>query len=1020
MEPSATDTAARHPIELAFDAWFARCIGTPTPIQQRAWPVLRKGSDALLSAGTGQGKSLAAWRPLVERLLRAKPRSFGVRALHIAPLKSLARDMTYNLAPLLDFAGKLAGMPLSIALRCGDTPAAERAAQRRRPPSLLSTTPESLFVLLGSPSGRRLLAGVEAVVLDELHVLACGKRGAHLALSLARLEELCGRRPQRVGLSATPGSPETLARYLNAETCAVIEGPGSLPAEVRIELPACGLGAIAAWHSRAAAWDRIAALAAESRSMLLFCQTRGEVERSAAALDERLGALGLQGQVGVHHGSLERALREQVEARFRAGELRLLVSSASLELGLDLGTVDRVAQFGVPGSAALLCQRAGRANHRPGARALIHVFPLTLNQLIEAEALADCIASGRQEAPNPGEAVGPMDVLAQQLAAMIDQGQGDPEALLATARRAWPYRGLTLSRVRSLLEALWQAPEHLPAAQFPALLCRQGKRWRAAIGARRLLALNAGVIPDGFEYRVCCRASGEQIGRLDEEFAFECAPGQRIQLGHRSWRIHTVRPGEVLVEPDEQPATALPFWFGDGAGRSALVADAVRQRVARLEVHPEARRMLEQAQARLGALPGPARIVIERFLDPGGDRHVVLHTLAGARINRAWGLALRKRFCRQFNFELQAAATDDGILISLGVTSHFEPAEIVRFVRSAQLQDVLTQAVLDTPLFVTRFRWCAANALLLLRHDGAGAVPAQRQRNATENLITCVFPDQLACLENLAGPRRVPDHPLVRQALADCLHEHMDLDGLHALLQRIESGAVEVHAVDLEEPSPLAASLLQAPRHSFLDPAPAEERRTRAFEPRPAVRPVTFAAARPRVPQRPDPAPGLAHGPDALEALLERAGFLTAAEGERGLDMARPVPAAGWTRAFATLLIQRRALAVRIADGLPWCWMSLAGAAALAQRLPELTIQPWCSPGLIAASAWPDELPLLERIRRGRATLADGLGGPAARVLEALAARFGAAAPRGVGAPISVSNQISNPSAGAQATGSER
>jgi ATP-dependent Lhr-like helicase len=765
------------------------------------------------------------------------------------------------------------------------------------------------------------------------------------------------------------------------------------PPRVRLELPAGGLSAVPALRLRDAAWDRIAELAAGSASMLLFCQTRGEVERSAAALEQRLAALGLSGQVGAHHGSLDRSHRERIEARFRAGHLRLMVSSASLELGLDLGRVERVAQFGVPGSAALLCQRAGRSNHRPEGRPLIHLFPLTLSQLIEAEALRDCVDRGVHEAPviagnEEGAEDAPLDVLWQQVLAMIDEGLRDIDALHERVRRAWPYRNIELAQLGRLIEMACSTPELLPARQATRLLQRDPDgTLRTAIQAGRLLALNAGVIPEYFEYEVRRVDNGERVGRLDEEFAFESSPGDLVQLGHCSWRIVRVRPGEVLVEPESAPATQLPFWFGDGAGRSALVADAVRQRFAAPDGHREVRRMLEQSRLQLGMLPGPKRIVIERFPDPAGDRHLVIHSLAGVRVNRAWGLALRKRFCRQFNFELQAAATDDGVLISLGVTSEFEPGEIVRFVRAAQAEQVLIQALLDTPLFVTRFRWCASNALQLLRRDASGAIPAQRQRNATENLIACVFPDQLACLENLAGPRRIPDHPLVMQALRDCLHEHMDLAGLIELLRQIEDGAIRVHAVDLEQPSPLAAGLLQAPQHSFLDPAAAEERRTRAFEPRPAAAPLQL---RPRPVAAAPAVAGAVAGADALERLLDRAGFLTAAEGERGLGLARPVPVGGWTRSFSTLARERRALAVRLGPQSPWMWMTTAVAAALRRRVPSLELRPWISPSQLETAADKDEL-LFERLARGRAELRDGDDAGTLAALAA-AARWGAAA----------------------------
>jgi len=542
--------------------------------------------------------------------------------------------------------------------------------------------------------------------------------------------------------------------------------------------------------------------------------------------------------------------------------------------------------------------------------------------------------------------------LAQHLVAMTAAGETSPTRMLEIARSAWPYREFDRERLDGLLAMLVGPVEQLPAEQSHRLMARDaGGRCRALPGSDRLVLTNAGTIPEFFEYAVTRGDTGEQVGTLDEEFAFESSPGQVVQLGRRSWRIRRVTPGEVQVDPaDEEPAS-LPFWFGEGPGRSRVMAGAVLEAMRRRDssgLHPQARAMLAESRQILGALPSRDRLVIERFPDPGGDRHVVLHTFAGARINRAWGLALRKRFCRQFNFELQAAATDDGILISLGVTSRFELAEVAGFVRAHSVADVLTQALLDTPLFVTRFRWCANNALVLLKNDAAGRIHAQRQRSQAENLIACVFPDQLACLENLSGPREVPDHPLVAQALDDCLHDYMDLAGLKALLERIEHGRLCVKAVDTDRPSPLAEALIHAPRYSYLDEAAAEERRTRNFE-QPAARggrgksSRASSSATPAVamhaPVAACKAEATGFRPDAggLERLLLECGFLSAAEGEAGFSMARPVPGGGWTRCFSQLVRERRALAVSLSGNGPRLWVALErlGGGARAAGLAE-------------------------------------------------------------------------------------
>jgi len=937
------------------EAGFAGRFGAPTPIQRAAWPVLRQRRDALLIAPTGQGKTLAAWRPLVERMLGTAPAGRGVRALHVAPLKALARDMTVNLGPLLELAGDACGRAPRIGLRCGDTPRAERAAQRQRPPEILSTTPESLFVLLGSPGGRGLLASIEAVVVDEWHALAGSRRGAHLGVSLARLEALAGRRVQRIGLSATARPAAALARALGgSDGCEIIDvGPGQ-PVALCIEVPGQPLGAFPDARHWQQIHARIAALSAAG-ALLVFCQTRAQVERSAAALDALLAAAGRPGQVGAHHGSLDAGHRELIESRFRLGRLGVMVSSASLELGLDLGGVERVCQIGTPGSVNRTRQRAGRSGHRPGERPRMHLFPLTLNQLIEARALDAELAAGRIEAVDIGD--GPDDVLAQQAVALVVGGVCSTGDLLAMLRSAWPYRHLDRARLERVLAVLAERVDGMPEVQTGPLLVRdRDDRWRAGAGAGRIVMANAGTIPEFFEYAVVRDDTGAQVGTLDEEFAFEASPGQVVQLGHRTWRILRVRTGCLRVEPAAADAADMPFWFGEGPGRTPELSQAL---LATLDGPGGGDRqvdaMLAAARRALGALPAPDRLIVERFADPNGDRHVVLHTFAGARINRAWGLALRKRFCRRFNFELQAAATDDGILISLGVNGRFELSDMVRFVSAAQAREVLTQALLDTPLFLTRFRWAANTALLLPRTDARGPVTPQRQRSRTENLIACVFPDQLACLENLHGPREVPDHPLVGQALSDCLNGYMDLSGLEALLGRLESGALAVHGVDVAQPSPLAEALIHAPRHSYLDEAAAEERRTRNFES--ASRDwrgrARQGAIRGPVAMPPEPARGPAADPlrrpsvDALERLLADAGFLTASEGGAGRGLAGPVPAGGWTRFFAQLVRQRRAVTVMPGRGGERLWVAIEWLAALRAVDPGLRIRPWIAAALI-------------------------------------------------------------------------
>lgn len=833
------ETAASHCsdplacLDPSIQRWFRTRHGHPTRVQAQAWPVIADGGHVLVSGPTGSGKSLAAWLPLISRLAHTSS-SRGVRLLYVSPLRALSRDMATGLAECLAGLAEItpfgAGR-LSYGVRTGDTPAAERASQRRQPPDILLTTPESLFVLLGSRGGRSMLATTEAVIVDEAHALATDKRGAHLALSLERLDQLCAGRLQRVGLSATARPRRLLGGFLAGagRPCRLVGDQHGARPKLIIEQPEISLGSYA--HS--AHWSfvcsRLAELAARPGTMLVFCNTRAHVERLAAMLEQVLP----EDQLAVHHGSVGRDRRETVEQNLKQGRTRLVVCSSSLELGIDVGALERVCQIGAPPGINEIRQRAGRARHRPGLQARLHAFPLTMNDLLDWEALDQALTRQALDVLSPCRE--PIDVLSQHLVAMVAAGQACSDQLYATVTRAWPWRRLRSERFERVIDMLHHG--FVPGRETATgpLLRLGSKRLGAGRDAARRALLNAGTIPEWFEYEVLAPALGRRLGRLDEEFAFESSPGQILQLGGESWRILRVLPGRVEVEAAADEVPNLPFWFGDGAGRSnglslSLRLLCERANQGRFPPRPELGAWLEDNRAHLQRLPDRRTIVIERFFDPIGDQHLVIHSLFGARVNRAWGLALRKRFCRGFNFELQAAATDNGILISLGAVHSFALDEVVAWLSADGLPDLLVQALLDTPVFQTRLRWCANNALAIERRDLHGRVPAQIQRSQTENLISRIFPDQLACLENLAGPRQIPDHPLVEQALADCLQGHLDLAGLVRLYQALESGRIQVHSVDGQQPSAMAMALVHAPRSSFLDPAAAEERRTRSFE----------------------------------------------------------------------------------------------------------------------------------------------------------------------------------------------
>ncbi|MFP4207678.1 MAG: DEAD/DEAH box helicase [Wenzhouxiangella sp.] len=940
--------------------WFGSRFGAPTAIQRSAWPLIRTGQSCLISAGTGQGKSLAAVLPLADRLL-SQPGSG--RVLYLAPLKALSNNLAEG---LLEQLGQLSDQGvgrLKVAVRTGDTVLAERRRQLRRPPDLLLTTPESLFVLLGSRSGRRLMAGVRSVIVDELHALAGSKRGAHLAVSLERLQALLGQPDlQRVGLSATARPLHRLARFLVGQErpCQIVEDDQRHPPRIVLEFgpaPLTSLAGTTRWRFVA---DRIAELAGQGGPLLAFCNTRALVERLAAELAVRLG----EARVAAHHGSLGLAQRERVEEGLRRAELSVVVCSSSLELGIDVGRLDRVIQVGSIGSLNALRQRAGRSRHRPDQVPLLHLFPLTLVDLLDAHALCAALDAGRIEASDK-PVQPPLDVLAQQLVAMVSTGPMTTTEAWAIVRRAAPFQALPRQRFDDLIRMLHDG--YVTARETGRGPIRRGaadRLYPAADGVRRSRR-NVGTIPEWFDYEVIATASGQVLGRLDEEFAFESAPGQVFQLGGEFFKIDRIGAGRVEVHRSESTEAALPFWAGDGIGRSRLVSLQVCRLLAqaargRTLPDPQLETFISCSRSILGSLPGPGLIILERFPDPGGDEHLVIHAPFGLRINRAWGLALRKRFCRQFNFELQAVASDNAVLISLGATHSFPLAEVIAYLHSATLADVVTQAVLDTPQFATRFRWCATTALAIERRDEHGRVAAALQRNRAENLIARIFPDQLACLENLSGPRQVPDHPLVRQALDECLSEHMDLPGLIRIYRRIESGRIKIRAIETAQPSPLAMAVIHAPQHAFLDPADAEERRTRSFEvqpsgPRPASGGVDDHGLLPNLSTA-----------ERLEQALQRFVYLPAFQAER----------AGATDAFRRLAARRAVFAVSDMGAAAPVWVHSDHLACWLTLCPQARIHPYLSDRMRPAGLEADEAlrrVVLGALRRARSLSEDDL-----------------------------------------------
>ena len=844
-----------HPV---VERWFAERFAEPTEPQRRAWPLIQAGRDVLVAAPTGSGKTFAAFLAAIDDLLRQGIENGGAlpdetQVVYVSPLKALSNDIQKNLSqPLEEIRGALAadGLPdvdLRVLLRSGDTSPADRQAMVKRPPHILVTTPESLYLILTSERAREMLRRVRTVIVDEIHAVARDKRGSHLALSLERLAALSRRPLQRIGLSATQKPIEEIGQFLvgTARPRPVIVDSGHVrDLDLAIEIPSSPLEAVMSAEVWEEVDQRLAQLIAEHRTTLVFVNTRRLCERLTMQLSERLGA----DQVTSHHGSLSREKRLDAETRLKNGELKALVATASLELGIDIGSVDLVCQVSTPRSIATLLQRVGRSGHRLGAVPKGRLFPLSRDELIECAALLRAVREGRLDRLILPER--PLDILAQQVVAAVACEEWDEDALYELARGAYPYRDLSRKDYDDVVRMLSEGFT-TKRGRRAAYIHYDGvnRRLRARRGARLAAITSGGAIPDLGDYRVVLEPSETFVGTLNEDFAIESAPGDIFQLGNTSYLILRVESGQVRVADAKGQPPSLPFWLGEAPartdelsaevsrlrrdieGRLGDVSGAIRWLEDAGVAEPAARQMVEYlaaTRAVLGVVPSQETLVLERFFDEAGGMQLVLNAPFGARINKAWGLALRKRFCRSFNFELQAAANDEAIVISLGPHHSFPLESVFHYLNTATVRDLLIQAMLVAPMFQSRWRWNATRALAVLRFRGGRQVPTPLQRMEAEDLSAAVFPDQLACPENLVGDREIPDHPLIRQTIEDCLTEAMDLAGLMGVIDGITAGRFTLVARETTEPSPIAHEILNAKPYAFLDDAPLEERRTQA------------------------------------------------------------------------------------------------------------------------------------------------------------------------------------------------
>jgi len=869
---AASQLPGFHP---AIATWFARRFPAgPSEPQAQGWPLIAGGTDTLIAAPTGSGKTLAGFLVAIDTAYRAAERGEdiggAVRVVYVSPLKALAVDIHQNLErPLTEIAEVarelgLAVPPITVAVRTGDTTSGARTAMVKTPPTMLVTTPESLYLMVTAERSRAVLGSVATVIVDEIHALARDKRGSHLSITLERLEHLqLGARPQRIGLSATQRPIEHTARLLSGagatRPTAIVDCGHARQLSVRIELPETELSAVSSTEQFGEVIDRIAAHVLEHRTTLVFVNTRRMSERLAHLLGERLGP----DQVSAHHGSLSKDRRLRVEDRLRAGDLRALVATASLELGIDIGPVELVCQVGSPRAIATFLQRVGRSNHSRRGTPEGILYPMTRDELVECAALLAAVRAGRLD--TTCSPVAPLDILAQQVIAEVAAAEEWTEdGLYELMRRSAPYAELDRADFDAVVELVSEGITTGRGKRM-AYVHRDGVNGvlRPRRGARLAALTSGGAIAEVGDYRVVAEPDDTPVGTVNEDFAIESMVGDVFLLGTHSWRIRRVTQGEVRVTDAEGAQPTIPFWVGEAPSRTAELSEevsALRRTVGELlsdagnadgaprgpdvarayvagacGLETDAAEQLVQylaaALGELGTLPTAQDIVFERFFDEAGGMQMVVHAPLGGRINRGFGLALRKRFCATFDFELQAAASDDSVVLSLGLQHSFPLDSAPRLLRSETAEGVLRQAVLASPMFAARWRWNLNRSLAVLRFRGGKKNPLPIQRMEADDLMAAVFPALAACQENApGGPVVIPDHVLVRQTLLDCLHEAMDVDGLVALLERMEAGSVRVHFVESTEPSVLAHEILNGKPYTFLDDAPLEERRTRAVQ----------------------------------------------------------------------------------------------------------------------------------------------------------------------------------------------
>lgn len=813
-------TLLAHP---AVSAWFERTYGAPTAAQERAWPVVAAGRDLLLAAPTGSGKTLAAFLAILDRLHRNPPDEAGVRVLYVSPLKALNNDIQRNLdAPLAGIAQVAAELGIAIpeistAVRTGDTVANERHRMTRKPPHILITTPESLYLILTSPRARDMLRTVEHVIVDEIHAVAGTKRGSHLALSLERLRHLAGRDFQRVGLSATVRPLDDVGRFLAGYDAGgeqrpidIVDAGSRKPTDLLVESPvedfeALG-GELDAWT---AIEPRLLELVREHRTTLLFVNNRRSSERLTRVINDLAG----EDLARAHHGSMSREERLEVEAALKRGDLRCVVATGSLELGIDIGTVDLVICVESPRGIARGLQRVGRSGHLVGQTSKGRIIPKFRGDLVECAAIAKGMLEGDVEPVRiPHD---PLDVLAQQVVAMATVDEWPAEDLFALVRRAYPFRALSRDHFDGVLAML---SGKYPAEEFGEL--RPRIVWdrasgviRGRPGASQLALVSGGTIPDRGQFSVNHAITGAKLGELDEEQSLELRAGDVFVLGARPWRITDMTQSKVLVSEAVGAIPTVPFWKGDALGRQWETGVRVARLLSDVRASLDDPGVVERlradyalddsaafnlvryvrAQAEAGALPGEKRIVVEQFRDELGDRRIVIHAPFGRMVLRPWSMALQEALCRDGQCS-DLSVTDDGIHFRLAMQDTRDATSLVRRVDPTNLEEHLYPPLSRSQLFAARFRENAQRALLLPKLGPGRRTPLWLQRLRAADLLEVA--------------RRHDDFPLVYETLREVLEDWSDLEHLRELLAGIASGATEITVIETQAPSPFAAGLV--------------------------------------------------------------------------------------------------------------------------------------------------------------------------------------------------------------------